>query len=51
MSVHGYVIHFYIKGPGGAGAVPGVGAGGGGIPGRVPFLPGYGCKQTFDLHE
>lgn len=39
-----------IKGPGGAGVVPS----GGGIPGRVPFLPGYGCKlvpQTSDLHE
>lgn len=39
-------IDFNIKGPGGAGGVPGGGAGG------VPFLPGYGCKQastTFEL--
>jgi len=34
---------FSIKGPGGAGAVPS--GGGGGVPGRVPFLPGYGCKR------
>ncbi|KAI3353758.1 hypothetical protein L3Q82_004990 [Scortum barcoo] len=34
------MLHF--AGPGGTGVVPGGGTGGGGIPGRVPFLPGYG---------
>lgn len=45
------MMHFHIKGQGGAGVIPGGGAGaGGGVPGGVPFLPGYGCKrapQTF----
>lgn len=39
-----------MNGPGGGGA--GGGVGGAGIPGRVPFLPGYGCKhatQTFSF--
>lgn len=39
------MIHLCIKGPGGAGVVPG-GTGGGGVPGRAPFLPGYGCKNA-----
>lgn len=30
-------------GPGGPAVVPG--GGGGAIPGRNPFLPGYGCKS------
>lgn len=37
--------NFCNKGPGGAGLVPGVGAGGG-IPGRVPYVPGYGSKHA-----
>lgn len=37
--------HDTFLGPGGAGFVPGGGAGGG-IPGRVPYLPGYGCKRA-----
>lgn len=40
------LIVFDFTGPGGAGVVPGGGTGGGAIPGRVPFLPGYGCKQA-----
>ncbi len=54
VDVRNFMIYFCIKGPGGAGVVPGVGVGGAGIPGRVPFLPGYGCKhaqQVFDRHE
>lgn len=49
VNVHHYTIHFCIKGPGGAGVVPGAGTGGG-VPGRVPFLPGYGCKHGPVLH-
>lgn len=47
------VIAFLHKGPGGAGFIPGGGTGGV-IPGRVPFIPGYGCKhdpQAFDLRK
>lgn len=46
MNVDDYTITFCFKGPGGTGGVPGGGVGGGGIPGRVPFLPGYGCKHA-----
>lgn len=43
--------HFRFKGPGGAGVVPGGGASGGAIPGGVPFLPGYGCKQATQIKK
>lgn len=51
MNVHDTLIQFWFKGPGGAGVVPGGGAAGGAIPGRVPFLPGYGCKQAPPICE
>lgn len=46
MTVNDYLITFCIKGPGGTGRVPGGGVGGGEVPGRVPLLPGYGCKHA-----